>query len=80
LHAFRDPHQVKKVLDEVLGSDFAIWLSDWADVCESATLDEINRNYGTQIRHQLAQFSDPAVTEFRDWLDGHYAFDPACLT
>lgn len=80
LHARRDPHQVKAVLDVVLGPDFSTWLYDWADVCESKTLDEINRNYGTQIRHQLAQFNDPAVTEFRDWLDGQYAFDPACLT
>ena len=80
LHDLRDRHQITEVLDAVLGRDFSTWLYDWAEVFESKTLDEINRSDGAQIRHQLAQFKEPAVAEFRDWLEGGYAFDPACLT
>ena len=80
LHDLRDRHQITEVLDAVLGRDFSTWLYDWAEVFESKTLDEINRSDGAHIRHQLAQFKEPAVAEFRDLLEGGYAFDPACLT
>lgn len=33
-----------------------------------------------QMRARYAEFHSPLAEEIRDWLDGGYAFDPACLT
>lgn len=43
-------------------------------------LDGLNANRRNALQLEYSQYSAPAAREICEWLDGRYAFDPACLT
>jgi hypothetical protein len=47
---------------------------------QAAGLDGLEEGERRELVQIYSEFEDPAATEIVDWLEGGYAFDPACLT
>lgn len=68
------------VLASLLGEDFWRMLSADAHAFEAVGRAELGEQACAKLARKYAQFDGVAAREVVDWLEGKYAFDPACLT
>jgi hypothetical protein len=69
-------HCLRAQCEEALAAQLAADL----DALQGEGLSALSGARLAQMRARYAEFHSPLAEEIRDWLDGGYAFDPACLT
>jgi len=63
-----------------LGREGAAWLAEVRPLLQSVGLDGLDAEQTRRLRDGAHRFNSAIAREILDWLDGGYAFDPACLT
>lgn len=71
---------LQTALEELCGDALGCVLGDDVDVFQDDGLDVMDEAMQRVLIEKYETFSSPYAKEIVDWINGHYAFDPACLT
>jgi len=84
VYALKARYNSKKALnhalDELCGDALGKTLGEDMDLFQDEGLDGIDDAMRQALIQKYKRFVSPFAEEVVDWLNGHYAFDPACLT
>ena len=67
-------------LSELYSAPLAALLARDATLFASGGLDALSATERRRLHTEYGQLTDPAAREVSEWLNGGYAFDPACLS
>lgn len=76
-----EPALFKEACLELCGDALGSLILEDAERFQEQGLDQLSTTEKKTLKQKYSEFADdPYAREILDWLDGHYAFDPACLT
>lgn len=77
---YNSEQALQTALCELCGEVFGKTLRDDVDLFQDKGLDAIDETRRLTLIQKYKRFTSPYAEEVVDWINGHYAFDPACLT
>lgn len=84
VYGLKDRYNSEKALMaalfELCGADLGHVLGDDMDLFQDEGLDAIDESGRQALIKKYNRFKSPYAEEVVAWIQGHYAFDPACLT
>ncbi len=76
-----DPDEAFSVaVQQVCGEELARCLQQDVELIQQLGLDQLTLKQSRELLQRYSEFDHPCATEVCHWLQGHYRFDPACLT